>query len=279
MPIRRLALTLAGMLVASAANAAPSAAPVERGRVGFYSLAAPSEAEPSVVDRIAPYASGLAGPWLGADLVTVDAHGATDEEIAQTCGDARVNAIVVFFYGAKQTGDGASRSELAEAHLDVFDCYGDIAYDGAGTAEARIAARDAAAGAYAEARTATDRAFSALQSDARSAGTAVANLVRYGFPIRDGEKTAGLRLRAGPQGAIARPLKFGTAARAGLRRGDLITSLNGASLAGLDSAGIDAVVARAEAAGGTYIATVSSEDGKTATFAFASLDLAGYLRL
>ena len=273
-----LVTTLAFGTIAPTAGDEPAGRPDEIGRVGFYSLADVTQTGGPTIGRLAAYASVVARPFLHAQLVAVNAHGAGDAELDAACRAARVNAIFVLFYQDKSVVEGARLHETAESHLDLFDCFGDIAFDGAGTAEAYVSLSSAVEGSYMEAKLATDRAFAILRDAARVEPSAIANLVRYGFPIAEGSRTAGLELRSGPLGAIASPANFGTAARAGMSRGDLVTAIDGKSVVGLGNADLRAAIGDVEKAGGNYVAEVVGKNGTQHTYVFASEDLAGYVR-
>lgn len=105
--------------------------------------------------------------------------------------------------------------------------------------------------------------------------TAKANLLRFGYLMEDGQKRAFFNLIPGPQGAIVSYApSFGTAARAGVQRGLLVTSVNGHQTAGLSQSDLDALLT---ALPPSISLAVLNADGTSGTLSFQAQDIRWYL--
>lgn len=120
----------------------------------------------------------------------------------------------------------------------------------------------------------TDQAIAALKAKIDKDPTVLDNFLRYGYAIGTGKKRAFYSLNAGSRGAVVETAPtYGTAARAGLERGTVITSIDGKPTAGLTQDALDQLVAPLDA----YEMVVQNADGTHATIKFAAQDIRWYL--
>jgi|SRR5271165_1408494 len=107
--------------------------------------------------------------------------------------------------------------------------------------------------------------------------TALKNFLRYGYFIADGDKKSMFLLVAAPGGAEVKWVDpRGTAARAGLQVGDVVTALNGQSLAGVTQDALMKLIL-ADAPSNKWTLTVSAADGKPTDISFEGKDIRWYL--
>lgn len=121
----------------------------------------------------------------------------------------------------------------------------------------------------------SDKAFEYFSKRVAENRDALGNGLRYGYFLKNGEKSAFFFLKPGAGGAVVRAaLDFGTAARAGLKDGDDVVSLNGRATSGLSQDALDALVASLSAS--TNEASVLQSDGKTRIVRFTPEDVLWY---
>ncbi len=203
--------------------------------------------------------------------------------LAQLCRAQNVNAILLAVYSWSGKMVGASSDHvIADVQILLSDCHAQLILSERKHQEADVPVTsfsDTQSAFTSAVSSAADDIFAEWRSEIANNPTAIVNLVRYGFAIGTGQRTAGVTLGAGKSGASVTSITtFGTAEIAGLRRFDLITKLNGESLVGSSQPQLDALLAKAEANGGKYDVEVVRADGKTVNIHYKSETIAWYLR-
>jgi hypothetical protein len=121
-----------------------------------------------------------------------------------------------------------------------------------------------------------NQAVSAIQAEvAGTDGTAATNFARYGIPMQNGAKLAFFALASGPGSAVVSlALPFGSAAQAGLQKGDSVVSVNGTPTAGLDDAHLKSLVSGTA----SWDLVVHGADGRDVHVRFDAEDIRWYLQ-
>jgi len=124
----------------------------------------------------------------------------------------------------------------------------------------------------------TQRIVSQFQSRISLDPSLTENFLRFGYPIGDGERRTFLALEPAPGGAVVSfAAPYGTAARAGLREGVMVTALDGHPLAGLDLSALQAIQIGLSAIADSITATLLNPDGTSTTVDFEPEDLRWYV--
>jgi S1-C subfamily serine protease len=121
-----------------------------------------------------------------------------------------------------------------------------------------------------------DQVVQDFQSSMNHFPTVESNFMRYAIPIGDGQKRAFFGLTPSQGGAtVSVVAPYGSAARAGLQKGDLVTDVNGQLVNGLDQAALDGLLTNNTS--GHWLVTIQTADGKSANLDFSSRDIRWYL--
>ena len=223
-------------------------------------------------------------PAFGVPQAIVDVSDLV-ASLHQVCDSQRVNAVLIINYGWGGQAKGPTDHITADVQMILGDCYAETVFSGKGHQESDFAAATAndisafTAASTATVNSAADQVLTEMRTQITADPSALVNLVRYGFAIGTGQRTAGLVLGAGKVGAVVTAISpFGPAAIAGLRSFDIVTKLNGESLNGLSQDQLNALIGRLEAAGGSYYAEILRADGKTVDVRYESEDIGWYLK-
>jgi hypothetical protein len=120
-----------------------------------------------------------------------------------------------------------------------------------------------------------DQVIADLTTQVSARPTALQNFFRFGYYMEDRQKRAFFNLIPGPGGAIVSYVApFGTAARAGLQRGLIITEVNGQPTSGLSQTDLDALLMALPQA---IKLGVLNADGTRASLTFQSQDIRWYV--
>jgi len=246
-------------------------------RVGYVAPDASQPGAAPLKQIIDSYIEMRAGQILGSQLIPVAA--VDPSSLLQACHEQRVNALLITNYTWNGQVQGSRDHVTAAVQMGLTDCYEQFHFAGQGQKESDSAVSNPTDDYRAAITAAADQALDKLLDFVHSDPTAAVNLVRYGFAIGTGERTAGLRLEPGKLGAIVTSVApYGTAKQAGLRYLDIITTLNGRSLAGLSQDDLNAFVQKVESGDGKYNAEVLRADGKTVVVRYQSENISWYLR-
>lgn len=227
------------------------------------------------------------GNMLGSQLISVPLAGIDTTRIgaavSHLCRTQNVNAIVFVNYTWTAQVKGSADHLAADVQMLLLDCHMQLIVSGKNHKESDFpifTTPDVATMDYASTVTsAADAIFAEWRSAMAKNPTAIVNLARYGFAIGTGQRTTGVTLGAGKDGAVVTSIaSVGTGETAGLRRFDIITMLNGESLAGLSQEQLNAAIAKAEASGGKYNVEVLRADGKSVDVQYESEDIRWYLK-
>jgi len=121
-----------------------------------------------------------------------------------------------------------------------------------------------------------DQASGDIQNQITQFSTATTNFERYGVPIPTGQKRSLFALQAGSTGAtVSAVAPYGTAARAGLQKGDVVTSINGTSVVNMSQDALNSLIAGSQREDWSFV--VLSADGTQATVKFRNEDIRWYL--
>jgi hypothetical protein len=217
----------------------------------------------TIRDRIASRLPNI----LDTALKNVDVADDRGDVLVKLCSDNGARAIVQASYTFKyaQKSHSTTRVDIA-----LRDC-GDLAWGSvSGTAEADAGQKqleDLVAEATDDAVSRLARSWSHIDT------TAHKNFLTSGLLMEDESRTALFLLKPCDQAACVRLAEpFGTAARAGLRRDDVVLSLNGTPTAGKSAEQLGLMIKTSA----SYSVVVKGVDGATRTLSFDSQPAAWY---
>ena len=122
-----------------------------------------------------------------------------------------------------------------------------------------------------------DQAIAEVQAEIAPQPSALTNFLRFGYAIADGAKRAFLNLAPRPQGSIVSfAAPYGTAARAGLQKGTIVTEVNGRATGGLSQPQLTQLLVDGLVTG-DYSVTVLNPDGSSAVVHFKAEDIRWYV--
>src|SRR5271166_1088294 len=200
--------------------------------------------------------------------------------IAQACAENQAIGIASTLpgWGAKVGGFENTVSDL----VAIFDCYGQVEWvsrkfevvkpsSGATTVSDQqvISALDELG----------DQEVAEIQATpGKYAASRLENFLKYGYAIGTGEHRPYFGLGRDPSGArVTFATVFGSAARAGLKLGDLVTAINGQATLGLSEDQLNLARDRLMAAPNDYVLEVQAPDGSKTTITFEAQDIGWYL--
>jgi S1-C subfamily serine protease len=248
-------------------------------RVGYFAAPASQAGAEPIKKGLDAYIQERVASFIGGQLFPLLLSDSKQSAFQRVCREQKINALFLALYDWKAEATGRRNHITANAKLGVTDCSGTLVYQASGHNESDRSDGDIGNDYLVAAKAAADVALTDIQGQVTKSPTTAVNLVRYGFPIPSGSRSTGLHLIPGSDGAIVDSVTFwGTAARAGLERLDIVTSLNGLALGGLQQGDIDTAIAEAERAGGEYGVDVHQADGRKVTFHFKSEDIRWYLK-
>lgn len=218
----------------------------------------------------------IAVPLTGVDLTSIGAA------VNDICQAQDVNAILLTVYTWSAQIKAPSDHVTADVEMGLSDCHADAVFTDKSHKEADYTVSnpsDITAAYVSTVTSATDEILNQWRSIIVTNPTAIVNLVRYGFAISTGQRTSGVVLSPGKQGAIVTAIaSVGPAEIAGLRRFDVITKINGEALAGLSQEQLNAVIAKVEGNDGKYNVDILRADGKTVAIEYQSEGIGWYLK-
>jgi hypothetical protein len=211
-----------------------------------------------LAERMVPKLSALYHTTLSFEEIP---H-VTPREIAAACDAKGASGAVILIIGTMAKGNFKMNAEL---HLTIAGRDG-IRRFTATRSGGRSYSRFTFDVARDQLFEIADKLYDAAAAEALAQPQATANLVRYGIYMIDAQKDAFFRLDPSGDAAVVSSLwRQGTAARAGLLPGDIVTSVNGRATNGLSKAELDSL---ATTGTGAYVLSVRMTDGKLAAYRF-----------
>ncbi len=202
--------------------------------------------------------------------------------IAQACADH--HAVGVVFTAEDWPGrvGGPAGIDSAAVGVAIYDCYGEDEYSWNESSQAKPSSGDRSPNGQQLINTLDDLSDHVVAkiSDlaATPSPTRLGNLLRYGYSIGTGERRTYFGLGPDPAGArVTYAFAFGSAARAGLKLGDLVISINGRATMGLSQDQLNSALVSLGSPPNTYALEVRSADGSRTTIRFEAHDLQWYL--
>jgi S1-C subfamily serine protease len=243
-------------------------------RIGYAASPASQAGAQPIKIRVDAYISEQIRSFASASLFPVILSGSGSDAAQQLCKEQQLNALFLAIYEWSVKG---GRHYASHAQFGVLDCFGDVVFKGTGVSEQTLSGNYA--DAYnAVAQAAADAALAQIREQISVDPTVAVNLIRYGIPLGTGQRSPGVVLGAGQSGAIVTSISpFGTAAKAGVQKLDVITSLNGHPLAGLQQVDLNTLISQIERAGGAYEAQILTADGSRTIVKYKSQDVRSYL--
>jgi S1-C subfamily serine protease len=223
------------------------------------------------------------GPLLpGARITKVTLSDTEPTTLAQSCVDNPAVGVIVTG-PSWHTQIGAFNNTIsATVTANVFDCYGVPEYGSKKSKDAKPSNTNNSISQQQVISTLddlSDQVVAEIRDEANKYNaTRLENFLKYGYSIGTGERRAYFGLNPDPSGArVTYANKFGTAARAGLNTGDLVTSINGQSTVGLSHDQLTGMLFNLAVPPNTYSLEVQSADGSKATLTFEAKDIRWYL--
>jgi S1-C subfamily serine protease len=221
---------------------------------------------------------GKVAQQLGARVTITDIDLSDSNVVSEACKDQ--NAIGTMWIGDRwDTKAGLWYSIDGSVEAILTDCAGQVVLRSKKSKNAKVGSYGVSDNQIMSALADLDDQVAAdLKSQAESASpSGLKNFLRYGYFIPDGEKRSMFQLAPGANGATVTWLdKRGTAARAGLQVGDVVTSLNGQTLVGIDQDTLSQIV-NAATPTGKWTLTVQAADGTSTNIDFVSENIRWYL--
>jgi CHAT domain-containing protein/tetratricopeptide (TPR) repeat protein len=200
--------------------------------------------------------------------------------IAQACAENQAIGLVSTLpgWGAKVGGFENTVSDL----VAIFDCYGQIEW---------VSRKFEVVKPSNGATTVSDQQVISTLDDLSDQEVAEirdkpgkytasrrVNFLKYGYAIGDVERRPYFGLGRDPSGARVTFLTvFGSAARAGLKLGDLVTAINGQPTLGLSEDQLNLTRDRLMSPPNNYVLEVQAADGSKTTITFEAQDIGWYL--
>ena len=250
-------------------------------RIGYSASPASQAGAQTVKDHLDGYLQQQVRDFASGTVVPVLLDGSGPAAMKRLCTEQHLNAVFLAIYDWSSKFSPGTSHYASHAQMGVIDCYGDIVFKGVGSNDQDLSSKEFTDSYETVAQAAADAALAQIRQEIAADPTIAVNLLRYGLPIGTGQHTTGMVLApAQNRGAVVMSVaSYGAAARAGVQRLDVISSLNGHQLAGLQQDDLNVLIAQIERSGGVYDADVVSADGKSVKVQFKSLDIRDYLNL
>jgi CHAT domain-containing protein len=200
---------------------------------------------------------------------------------AQACADDQAIGVVLTGAEWPTPSAGAVSTISTTVAVGIYDCYGAGEYGSKRSLSATPSTSDHSVGEP-QIISLLDQLSDQVVADIRDLipkpnPTRFENFLKYGYAIGTGERRPYFGLEPDPSGArVTYALMFGSAARAGLRVGDLVTSINGRATIGLSQDQLNSTLLSLASPPNTYALEVRSA-GSQATISFEAQDLQWYL--
>jgi len=200
--------------------------------------------------------------------------------IAQACADNQAIGVVTTLpgWGAQVGGFQNTVSDL----VAIFDCYGQIDYV---SRKFEVVKPSIGATSVSEQQIIGtlddlgDQEVADIQATpGKYTASRLENFLKYGYAIGTGERRPYFGLGRDPLGArVTFVTVFGSAARAGLKLGDLVTAINGQPTLGLSQDQLNLTRDQLMASPNNYVLDVQAADGSKTTITFEAQDIGWYL--
>jgi S1-C subfamily serine protease len=214
----------------------------------------------------------------GAITVQDESVAISETELRSAC--SQNNTI-----GVLAVGEGWSWTPQANAYvlpkvsadLDVgiLDCFGDVLWVARKSKTVNSGGLNSESAIVSSMDDLADQVVTAIKSQFSAGQTEVTNFLRFGYPMGDAAKLSYFALTTATSGAsVSWIAPYGTAARAGLQKGQIVTSVNGQSTIGMTQADLTRILTTQQ---DEWTLEVQNPDGTSATLTFPSRDMRWYL--
>jgi CHAT domain-containing protein/tetratricopeptide (TPR) repeat protein len=218
----------------------------------------------------------------GATITAASLINTEPATIAQACAQNQAIGVVVTGSDWPTPSAGAVSTISATVVVGIYDCYGEVDYASKHSIDAKPSTADHSVGQQQISSTLDDLGDQAVaeihDQAAKLSPTRLENFLKYGYAIGSGERRPYFGLEPDPSGArVTYAFAFGSAGRAGLKPGDLVTSINGRATMGLSQDQLNSTLLSLASPPNTYALKVRSADGSKTTVSFAAQDIQWYL--
>jgi len=227
-------------------------------------------------------AQTLSTLFPGAKITRATLIDGAPATIARACADDKAIGVVFTAQDWRTQAAGPVNSLSATVGIGVYDCSGEDETSWNESKEAKPSGANQGVTDQLIVSTLddlSDQVIADLRAmSAKPNATRLENFLKYGYTIGTGERRPYFGLAPDPSGArVTYAFVFGSAARAGLKVGDLVTSINGAATIGLSQDQINSALLSLASPPNAYALDVRSADGSTTTIRFEAHDVAWYL--
>ena len=218
----------------------------------------------------------------GVKITQVPLANTDPATMARACVDDQAIGVVLTGSDWPIPAPGAVKTISTTVAVGIYDCHGEAEWGAKESKSSTPSTVDHSVGAAQIAGMLDDLSDQVIADihdiTAKPNPTRLENFLKYGYAVGTGERRPYFGLQPDPAGArVTYAFVFGSAARAGLKPGDLVTAINGQPTIGLSQDRLNSTLLGLMSPPNNYALDVQAAEGSKTTVRFEAQDLQWYL--